>query len=290
MKGRLQQRKFPLLTLQLTSSCGIGDFSRCIIMVHTIIFLFLFGMLHSFHRLFFIITVALPLQLIQSCESREVVSVTRAGELEKLIRDGDLSTHARLSELNRQPHLYAIGNATNNEGFITVIDGKCYASSVDTMRTMTIDSSCNTEATLLLYSTVSKWKSFDIPAEVTTLKQLEQFISNITTKYNVSRTSVFCFRLVGTAANINWHVLKWRPNIREITYKKMHTLGITGNLSDEQVDVVGFFSKDAKEIFVHQETVLNMHFVNHDHSLAARIEDIRLDGRMKLLLPEAAPE
>lgn len=262
----------------------------CIIMVHTILFLFLFGMQFILHRLSVVIMVAMLLQFFSSCESREVVSVTRVGELEKLIRDGDLSTHARISELNTQPHLYAIGIATNNEGFITVFDGKCFASSADTLKRLTIDSSCQAEATLLLYSTVAKWKEFDIPAAVTTLKQLEQFISNITTKYNVSRTSVFCFRLAGTASVVNWHVLKWRPSIREITYKKMHTLGVNGSLKDEHIEVVGFFSKESKEIFVHQETVLNMHFVNQDHSLAARIEDIRLDGRMKLYLPEAATQ
>ncbi|MBK9730614.1 MAG: hypothetical protein IPO83_04895 [Chitinophagaceae bacterium] len=237
-----------------------------------------------------IVSVALMILLAVSCDNREVVNVTRVGELEKLIRDGDLTTHAKLKELTAQPNLYAIGNTTNNEGFITVINGKCYASSVDTARQLMIDSSCNSEATLLLYSNVTKWKQFEIPADIVTLKQLEQFISNMAAKYNVSKTAAFCFRLNGTAAAINWHVVKWRANMKEITYKKMHTLGLTGSLTNEPVEVIGFYSKESKEIFVHQETVLNMHFVNHDHSIAARIEDIKLDGRMKLYLPESSPE
>ncbi|MEO6166559.1 MAG: hypothetical protein ABIO46_07340 [Chitinophagales bacterium] len=225
-----------------------------------------------------------------SCDDRKVVSVTRVGELEHLIRDGDLTTHARLKDINVQPNLYAIGNVTNNDGLITVLDGKCYTTSVDTAKKLVIDSSCNSEATLLLYSNVVKWKDYEIPFDVTTWKQLEQFIGNMASKYNVSKTEAFCFRLNGTAVEVSWHVLKWRSNMKEITYKKMHTLGATGYIFNEPIEAIGFYSKESKEIFVHQETVLNMHFVNHDHSISGRIEDMKLDGKMKLYLPEESPQ
>lgn len=232
----------------------------------------------------------LPILFLFSCSERKVVPANRVGELENLIRDGDLTTHARIADLNTLPHLYAIGNATNNDGYITVLDGRCYHSYLDTLKVLLIDSSCRTEATLLLYSNVASWKEFDIPADVITMRQLEQFISNMAGKYNVSKTAAFCFRLEGTAASLNWHVLKWRANMKELTYKKMLTLGLTGTLSNEPIEAIGFFSKEPKEIFVHQETVLNMHFVNHDHSRSGRVEDIQLDGRMKLYLPEEAAE
>lgn len=236
----------------------------------------------------YLLATAWLLSMSCSCNERKVVGVTRVGELEKLIRDGNLGTNARLSEINSQPHLFAIGNVTNNDGFITVLDGMCFVSSVDSSRKIQISTSCKADATLLLYSNVAQWKEYEIPADVVTWKQLEQYIGNMATKYNVSKTNAFCFRLTGTAAEVNWHVLKWRESMKEITYKKMHILGETGILSNAAIEAVGFYSKDPKEIFVHQETVINVHFVNADHTLAGRMEDMKLDGRMKLLLPEAA--
>lgn len=260
-----------------------------IISVHVVLFLFLFYMISLRNKLWVVIASSWLLLMVASCDDRKVVSVTRIGELEHLIRDGDLATNVRIRDINSTPHLYAIGNVTNNDGFITVIDGKCYTSSADTAKKLVIDSSCNSEATLLLYSNVVKWKAYEIPPDVTTWKQLEQFIGNMASKYNVSKTQAFCFRLSGTAVEVSWHVLKWRTNMKEITYKKMHTLGATGYIFNEPIEAIGFYSKESKEIFVHQETVLNMHFVNHDHSIAGRIEDMKLDGRMKLYLPEDSP-
>lgn len=85
---------------------------------------------------------------------------------------------------------------------------------------LTIDSSCTATATLLLYSNVGKWKEYEIPSDVITWKQLEQFIGNMATKYNVSKTDAFCFRLIGHVDSLNWHVLKWREGMKEITYKR----------------------------------------------------------------------
>jgi hypothetical protein len=216
--------------------------------------------------------------------------VTRVGELEELVRNGDLSTHAKLKNYEHDPYLFGLGIVTNNEGYITILDGKSYTSSVDSNKNVVIDSSFNAEATLFLYSRVISWKPYEIPPEVTTWKQLEQFISNTATKFNVSKTDAFCFELKGTAAELSWQVLNWRTNIKEITYKKLLSLGATGILTNEPVEAIGFYSKDPKEIFVHQESVLNIHFVNHDHSLAGRIDDLKLDGRMKLYLPEQSPK
>jgi acetolactate decarboxylase len=226
------------------------------------------------------------LLLLSSCDKRKVVSVTRVGELEKLIMEGDLGAHAHLKDFENQPDIYAIGLVANNDGYITMIGGKPYTSRLDSSKNIVIDSSLNADATLLLYSRVKQWKPYEIPADVTTWKQFEQFITNMATKYDVAKNRSFPFMLDGNAAELSWHVLGWRPGIKEITYRKIHSLGQTGVLRDEKIQAIGFYSKDPKEIFVHQETVLNIHFVNHDHSLAGRIEDMKLDGRMILYFPE----
>ena len=61
-----------------------------------------------------------------ACTTRPVVQVSRIGELEDMIKKGDLATKANLSDFSNSPHLYAIGSPTNMAGHIQIIDVKPY--------------------------------------------------------------------------------------------------------------------------------------------------------------------
>jgi hypothetical protein len=218
-----------------------------------------------------------------SCERPRKADVTRIGELEKLIREGDLSTRIRLQDLQDRSDLYGIGYVTNLQGNITILNGRVYTSYVDSKR-VKIDTSYAVDATLLLYVKVVRWREFPVPADVTTWKQLEQFVSDKALKYNVSKKDAFPFMLKGITAEAAWQVQDWNPESKNITYGKILQKGQKGVLFNEPIEAIGFFSRESGEVFAHQETI-TMFFVNHDHSLAGRLQDIKLDGRMSFLLP-----
>jgi len=233
----------------------------------------------------FILLSCGALLLLFSCNSRPPVEVTRIGQFEDLIKKGDMSTHAFLKEYSTSKHLYAIGSVTDLKGFIQIIDSKPYTASVVNGQ-LKIDSSFNVEATLFLYTNVTEWKEFDVPADVTTWKQLEQFIGNQAVKYHVPKNDVSPFVLKGIAADAKWRVVDWDPNDKEITYKKTVQSGLHGDLQNEFITAVGFYSRESYEVLAHKETNMHIHFVNHDHSIAGHLDDITLGGRRKLYLPK----
>src|SRR5437764_9038570 len=86
-----------------------------------------------------------------SCTSHKSYNATTVGEEENLIKKGDMSTHISLKQLQDKQHLYAIGSVTNLKGFIVIDDSKPFTSFVQA-DSVSIDSSWNTNATLMVYA------------------------------------------------------------------------------------------------------------------------------------------
>mgnify|MGYP003489043507 FL=1 len=60
----------------------------------------------------------LILWAVGACTTRPIVQVSCIGELEDIIKKGDLATKAELSDFSNSSHLYAIGSPTNMKGHI----------------------------------------------------------------------------------------------------------------------------------------------------------------------------
>ena len=227
--------------------------------------------------------------LLGSCNQKPAVEVMRIGELEALIKNGDMTTHARLQDYVNSPHLYANGYVTNLRGFTQIIDSKPYTASVENGQ-VKIDSSFNPEETLFLFANVDAWKEFDLPPDIKTWKQLEQFIGNMAMKYKVPKNYPSPFLLKGIAADVKWRVIDWDPNDKVVTYKKTVQSGLHGELQNEYITAIGFYSTESYQVLAHKETNMHIHFVNHDHSIAGHVDDLTFDGGMKLYLPKKYAE
>jgi hypothetical protein len=231
------------------------------------------------------LTFLVSLFMFNSCTKTPAVKVTRIGELEDLIKKGDMQTHARLQDYAGAQHLYALGSLTNLRGFTQIIDSRPYTAMVENGQ-LKIDSSLNPEETLFLYTNVDDWKEFDLPSDIKTWKQLEQFIGNEAIKYKVPKDYPSPFLLKGMVADVHWRVIGWDLNDKVVTYKKTVQSGLHGELKDEYITAIGFYSTESYEVLEHKETKMDIHFINHDHSIAGHVDDLILDGRMKLYLPK----
>ncbi|MCS6916733.1 MAG: acetolactate decarboxylase [Chitinophagales bacterium] len=212
------------------------------------------------------------------------VQTTRIGELEELIKKGNMKTHVHMRDYQNRANLYAIGSATNLDGFIQVINSKAYNCRVRNDSVM-MDSSFTWDATLWLMAEVADWHEIDIPASVTDWNGLQEFIGNELAAQKVNRNAVTPFLLRGTPAEVDWRVVHWDTTDHDITFRKTMESGLKGILRDEPIEVIGFYSKKPYEILAHKSMEIHMHFVTQSRALAGHIDGIKLDGRMKLLLP-----
>ncbi|MEO6166558.1 MAG: acetolactate decarboxylase [Chitinophagales bacterium] len=234
---------------------------------------------------FFLILSLTTTVIFQSCNSSKSYNATTIGEMENLIKKGDMTTHYALKDLQNIPHFYAIGSVTNLKGFIVVDDSKPYTSFVQG-DSVVIDSSWNTEATLLVYASAEKWKEITIPAEVKGWKQLEDFVMTSAKENKMNLDAAFPFLLKGKLARLNWRVTDWDINDKEVSNKKVKSSGLKGEATDVNTTIVGFYCTKQYRVLAEHSTKMHLHFASDDKKVSGHADDLALDGNMKLYLPE----
>jgi len=196
-----------------------------------------------------------------------------------------MTTHISLKDLQGNPHLFAIGSVTNLKGFIVIDDGKPFTSSVQN-GSVVIDSTWNTDATLLVYSQVEQWKEISIPDTVKTYKNLEGFVLRSAIENKIDPDVAFPFLLKGMANSIHWRVSDWDPNDKVVTNKKVKSSGLKGIADSVKTTIVGFYCTKEYRVLAEHDTKMHLHFVSDDRQVSGHADDISLNGGMKLYLPE----
>ena len=107
------------------------------------------------------LAIFLVLLLITSCTTtvdNANFKVEYKGALKNMMRKGDISAKADLSELKELKNIYALGAIENLKGEIQIYNGKPFNTFVvDNM--LVFDNSFDKKATLLVYASIEKWKT-----------------------------------------------------------------------------------------------------------------------------------
>lgn len=222
-----------------------------------------------------------------SCNSSKSYNATTVGEEENLLKKGDMSTHIKLLELKDKPDLYGLGSVTNLKGFMVIDDSRSYTSYVEN-GVVKVDSSWNPEATLMVYAQVNQWKEMPIPPDVKNWSQLENFILTSAKENKINPDLPFPFLLKGPAPSLNWRVTDWDPNDKEVTNKKVKNSGLKGEANNVSTTIVGFYCTKQYRVLAEHSTKMHLHFVSNDRTVSGHVDNIVLDGNMKLYLPEEA--
>ena len=201
------------------------------------------------------------------------------------MHEGDLSSKFSLSELKGKDHVYALGAVENLKGEIQIFDGKpevTYASNGE----VSFDKSFERNASLIVYTQVPAWQDINIPNEILTRNQLENYIIEQASKYDMDTEKPVPFLLVGKAKFIDWHVIDWDLTDKVHTHIKHTNSGPHGRVEDTAVDILGFYSNKHRAVFTHHASDLHMHFKTKDNRLAGHIDDLELGREMVLRLPQ----
>ena len=103
------------------------------------------------------------------------VEVKTAGELKKIMREGNLSAHISLDTLLTNPHMYGLGPADGIKGELLIIDSKAFWCKVENEKINTSMNN-NAKAAMLVYAQVLAWKSVTITDEVKDYAALEKLV------------------------------------------------------------------------------------------------------------------
>ena len=207
------------------------------------------------------------------------------GALKNMMLKGDISAKADLSYFKERNHFYALGAIENLKGEIQIFDSKPFNTSVVDSN-LTIDNSFNKKATLLVYASVEKWKTINIPDSVSTYEEIEKYIEQTAKENQINIDEPFPFLIEGIALSFDWHVIDWKAGDNEHSHKKHKTSGLHGTINDRPVVLLGFYSNAHHAVFTHHTTNMHIHVRTTDNELAGHVDDLTLGKGMTLKLPQ----
>lgn len=203
------------------------------------------------------------------------------GEMRRMFTAHDIAANVDLSKLSATPHVYALGPIAGLQGEITALDGEVFISQVLADRP-SIMVNPKAKAIFLVYASVPKWRSVDLPATVATETDLASFLEN---KLPKNTRSPFLVR--GTALAARYHIQNYTGKAEELTHQAHDQAKVFFELTNAPVELVGFFtSRDGDAgTFVHMGQKTHVHVLSKDRKDMGHLESVKLEPSAKLLLP-----
>ncbi len=230
-----------------------------------------------------IILIFSVLLLFANTEDKELVKI--AGSLKGIMQQNDISSKIDLNKLNKRDNLYALGAAENLKGEIQIFNGKPYNSQVESGKLL-IENTYDKEASLLVYANVDEWIEKSIDKEISDLKSVQKIIESFAEQNKIDLSEPIPFLLKGKAENLSWHVIDWNPGDSLHTHKRHKSSGLSGELKNEIVEIIGFYSDKHHGIITHHSTNIHLHFKNKSGNAAGHVDDLKTKKEIKIYFPK----
>ena len=236
------------------------------------------------HKIIVPVTVMICLLIVHNPSQAQQASntVKVVGAMKNVMWKGQLYGTIDLDTISNKKHLYGLGPLEYLTGELMIVNGKSYLSSVVNDTTMNVIRTFQAKAPFFVYANVGRWKRQDVPDSVQTIQQLESFLDLQT----LNSPRPFAFRLTGMIDTATIHIVNLPKGSTVSSPEDAHKGQTNFPLSNEAVEIAGFFSKEHQTIFTHHDTYLHMHLITNDQSKMGHFDEGRFKpGTMKLYLP-----
>jgi len=203
------------------------------------------------------------------------------GEMRRMFTARDIGPNVDLAEVNKEPHLYALGPLAGLKGEVTVADGQVFVSKANGKKPIvTIEP--RVISVFLVYASVPAWRSVDIPESVRTEKDLATFVES-----QLPRDTRSAFRVEGNALTARYHIQNYKGSAKALTHEAHDAAKVFLDLTNAPVELVGFFTNREGDggSFVHMGQTTHVHIISKDRKQMGHLESIKLGPGARLLLP-----
>lgn len=204
------------------------------------------------------------------------------GAMSNVMWKGELYGNINLDTLSQKTHLYGIGPVEYLKGEIVIVDGRSYRSTVLSDSTMMVEETFAIKAPFFGYAYISKWYGQDLPVAIQSMQQLEAFIDQAT---KTSKRPLL-FKVTGRVDKASIHVVNLPAGAKVSSPDDAHKGQTHFLLTDEAVEIIGFFSTEHKSVFTHHDSNLHMHLLTADRKKMGHLDEVSFKkGSLKLFLP-----
>ncbi len=219
-----------------------------------------------------------PGQAITANEAPVLIS----GAMHQVMMKGQLQASISLDTIRHKENLYGLGPMAYLAGEITVVDGRAYRSTVVNDSVMVVEESYDVEAPFFVYANVPNWSVIGLPDNITTLTQFEEYLDI----FAAEKTSPFAFKLRGTALSAHIHVVNLPAGTPVNSPADAHRGQVNYTIQDEEVEIIGFYSRNHKGIFTHHDSHTHMHLITKDRKKMGHLDALVLKDKASLFLPQ----
>lgn len=213
-------------------------------------------------------------------ETRTYEDIKIAGEMKRVMWEGKLGSSIDLDSISEKEGLFGLGPEIFLRGEILINDGKSFVSRVTSDSTMSVIETYDVSAPFMVYGNVREWTNHTLPEDVTTISELEHYLDSVTSDFK----RPFVFKLSGEISTALIHVQNLPEGTEVSSPKEAHQGQVNYPLTDEQVEIVGFFSTEHQGIFTHHDSFLHMHLMTADREKMGHLDEIEMK-KMKVYLP-----
>ena len=234
------------------------------------------------------ITISLLAFGMMSCNlTKKVIPTTESysdvkfvGAMKNVMWKGELGGSINLDTISDRKGLYGLGPVSYLKGELLIKNGKSYVSKVTSDSTMRVEKRFDVSAPFFVYANVTEWNEIDLPSNIKSIQDLEKLIDEITTEFK----RPFVFTLKGVVSTATIHIQNLPRGTKVASPDDAHIGQTKYELTNEETEIVGFFSTEHKGIFTHHDTFLHMHLITKDESKMGHLDHLEI-GKMKLFLP-----
>jgi len=228
-------------------------------------------------------TILLATGIRATAQEVHLSDVKIVGAMKNVMWKGELNGTIDLDTISERQHLYGFGPVEYLTGEILIIDGISYKASLKNDSEIMVEETFKIKAPFFAYANVEKWKELDLPDSILSINQLEIFLDQLT----LTAIRPFIFKLKGIVEKAVIHIVNVPAGTIVRSPSDVHSRQKNFYLTDEQTEIIGFFSTEHKAIFTHHNTFLHMHLITEDKQRMGHLDDANFkSGTIKLYLPE----
>ncbi len=223
------------------------------------------------------------LEPVETSENSDNESVKVIGAMRDVMWKGELGSKIKIDTIQPHKGLYGIGPLAFLKGEILILNGNSYVSRITDDGEPIVAIEKDVTAPFFVYGNQNKWKETDLPDDVNDLDSLEEFIDKEMTVTNFP----FIFKLSGNINHGSYHIQNLADNSMVSNPTEAHAGQRSFIIKNQEVTIVGFYSRNHKGIFTHHDTHMHLHMITADKSQMGHLDEVDFHAkRMQLYLPE----
>ena len=207
--------------------------------------------------------------IFQGCDEPQADPEVRvAGAMRNVMWKGELDGIISMDSLSKNG-FYGLGPLEGLTGELLLLDGKPIVSTIahDSIK---VSEDAKARAPFFVYAQVPAWQNLELPSNVSDLATLEVFLD----KQLAQPNKPAAFRLKGRIGSALIHVQDLAPGSRVSSPEEAHAGQRDFTLTNEEVDILGFYSTSHQGIFTHHDTHLHLHLVTKDASKMGHVDEL----------------